>query len=182
MSDLRTWQAKSLANLMKGGPVCQHAARYIVANGVEIGFARQSTSARWTLDGKIELSSALYSPQTDPASPQALGSIVHEATHLEQGAALALTVAGEVGGWQAEYAARLELGQPIGDPRWRAVYATPQPPTRADLRRARREMLRMTGYRYLIWLLPLQPNLLTRVAAAVQQIIRARLKNQCRGS
>jgi len=168
MRDLRTWQAKSLASLLESGPVCQHAARYIIANDVEIGFARQSTSARWTLDGKLELSSAFYSLETDPASPQSLGSIVHEATHLEQGAALALTVAGEVGGWKAEYAARHELGQPIGDPHWEAVYSTPELPTRRDLRRARREMLQMTGYHYLIWLLPLRPNFLTRCVEAAQ--------------
>lgn len=170
MRDLRTWQAESLANLLAGGPVCQHAARYIIANGVEIGFARQSTSARWTLDGRIELSSAFYSLETDPASPQSLGSIVHEVTHLAQGVALALTVAGEVGGWKAEYAARQELGQPIGDPHWRAVYATPGVPSKDDLRQARREMLRMAGYRYLIWLLPLQPNFITRCAETVQTI------------
>ncbi|RLC96255.1 MAG: hypothetical protein DRI77_08840 [Chloroflexi bacterium] len=171
MRDLRTWQAESLANLLAGGPVCQHAARYIIRNSVEIGFARQSTAARWTLGGKIELSSAFYSLETDPASPASLGSIVHEATHLEQGAALALTVAGEVGGWRVEYEARRELGRPIGDPHWGAVYTTPEIPTRGDLRQARREMLRITSYRYLIWLLPLQPNLVTRGVEAVQTIL-----------
>jgi len=172
MRDLRMWQAESLASLLEGGPVCQHAAQYIIRNSVEIGFARQSTAARWTLDGKIELSSAFYSLETDPANPQSLGAIVHEATHLEQGTALALTVTGEVGGWKAEYAARLELGQPIGDPHWRAVCTTPEPPTRGDLRQARREILRMTGYRYLIWLLPLQPNFLTRCVEAAQTVLR----------
>ena len=171
MRDLRMWQVESLANLLAGGPVCQHAARYIIANNVAIGFARQSTSARWNLNGRIKLSSPFYSLETDPASPQSLGSIVHEATHLEQGAALALSVAGEVGGWKTEYKARLELNAPIRNPHWAAVARTPDSPTGHELRQARREMLQMTGHRYLVWLLPLRPNFWTRFVEVVQGIV-----------
>jgi hypothetical protein len=167
------WRDAVLNHLMQGGPVCRRAARYVVANNVKIGFSRQSTSAKWTLSGHIELSSDFYplGIKTHPANRQLLGGVVHEATHLEQGTALALSVAGEVGGWKAEYKARLELGAPIQDPHWKAVALTPDPPSLHDLRQARREMLLMTGYRYLVWLLPLRPNLGTRAIAAVQRMI-----------
>ncbi len=171
MRDLQTWRTEALANLTIGSVVCQHAAHYITANDVEIRFARQSTAARWTLKGNIELSSRLYSLETDPADPRPLGSIVHEAAHLEQGAALALSVAGEVEGWKTEYSARAELNVPIRNPHWAAVVHTPDPPTDHELRQARREMLQMTGYRYLVWLLPLRPNLWTRLVEAIQRAI-----------
>lgn len=181
--DSQAWQDKVLRNLKRGGPVCQHTAQYILDNNVEIGFARQSTSARWTLREKIELNPKLYSLETEPDSPtdavypQLLGTTIHEATHLEQGVALALSVEGEVGGWKAEYNARAELGDPITDSHWKAVALIPDFPTDAvyppdqDLRRARSEMLKMAGWGYLIWLLPLRPNFWTRLVATFQRIV-----------
>jgi len=168
---LQAWRDEVLESLKRGGPVCQHAAQYILDNNVEIGFARQSTSARWTLREKIELNPKLYSLETEPDSPKLLGTTTHEATHLEQGAALALSVEGEVGGWKAEYSARAELGDPITDSHWRAVALTPDFPTDQDLRRARSEMLEMAGWGYLIWLLPLRPNFWTRLVGRIQRVI-----------
>lgn len=165
------WRNAVLESLTRGGPVCQHAAQYIIENNTEIGFARQSTSARWTLRRNIELNPALYSPKTTPASPHLLGAVVHEATHLEQGAALALSVEGEVGGWKAEYDARVELNVLITNPHWKAVALVSEAPTDQALRHARSEMLQMTGYRYLVWLLPLRPNFWTRLVASFQRVV-----------
>jgi hypothetical protein len=151
-----------LANLRAGGPVCQRAAEYIARHDVRIGFAKQGTGARWTLDGRIELNPRYYPPDISPADPRLLGAIVHEATHLEQGPALALSVEGEVEGWRAELEARAELGDPIPGTYWQRLTSIPGPPTDQDLREARAEMLRVAGRRYLIWLLPLRPNGLTR--------------------
>jgi hypothetical protein len=151
------WRAQVLENLDRAGPICRGVAHYLRQHQVEIGFADQSTGARWTVDGRIEMSAARYSYATDPADPALLGSVVHEATHLAQGQRLALSVEGEVGGWKAEFRARQELGRPIKDRHWKVVAETPDAPTVADLRRARTEMLQMTGRRYLIWLLPLRP-------------------------
>ncbi|MCX7680869.1 MAG: hypothetical protein N2508_02690 [Anaerolineae bacterium] len=163
--DLQRWQQAMLESLEQGGPVCQHAAQYIRERNVRIGFARQSTGARWTLSGKIELNPRYYPPEAGPVNPYLLGAIVHEATHLEQGIALALTVWGEVGGWRADYRAVAELHAPIQNVHWQTVAATPEPPTDDDLRRARRAMLAMAGWRYLVWLLPLRPNWWTRLLA-----------------
>jgi hypothetical protein len=174
LESVDVWRKDVLENLMKGGLVCQCAAQYVTENNVKIGFSKQSTTAaKWTLDGHIKLSSTLYplGTGTDPANRQMLGGVVHEATHLEQGAALALSVAGEVGGWKSEYEARVELGAPIRNSHWKAVALTPDDCTDQDLRQARREMLQMAGYRYLVWLLPLRPNLWTRLVGAVQRMV-----------
>lgn len=170
----RAWQDAILEHLTQGGPICQHAAQHIAANGIAIGFSRQkATAARWTFDRRIELSLKYYPARTkcDPASPRLLGAVVHEAAHLEQGMALALSVAGEVSGWKAEYDARIELGTPIQNAHWKAVALTPETCSTQDLRRARSEMLQMTGYWYLVWLLPLRPTLLTHLVERVQKIV-----------
>ncbi|MEA3341479.1 MAG: hypothetical protein U9R15_16065 [Chloroflexota bacterium] len=176
MRDLRVWRTQVLESLMASGPICRHAAHYIIENNVEIGFARQSTAARWTLKGSIEPSSNLFSLATDPMETRLLGVIVHEVAHLEQGAALALSVAGEVEGWRTEHNARLELNAPIRNPHWAAVARTPDSPTDRELRQARREILQMTGYRYLVWLLPLRPNFWTRFVEAMQRNIWGRTR------
>ena len=167
------WRDAVLENLAQGETVCQRAAQYIVENEIEIGFSRQKTGARWTLNRNIELSSANFPKHmgTSPTNSIMLGFIVHEAVHLEQGAALALSVKGELDAWQAQRKARKELGHPIKeDAHWQALAvltgSTPQ-----DLRQARREMLQRQGYRYLIWLLPLRPNFWTRLVASWQKIL-----------
>lgn len=163
MKSWQEWRIETIVDrLLQGGPVCRHAADYILGHDVRIGFARQSTGGRWTLGGDIELNPEYCSPATDPEGAQLLGLVVHEAAHLEQGAALALSVAGEVLGWKAEYAARSELRAPLTNPHWRTIVRILDPPSDHDLRLARAEMLKVAGRRYLIWLLPLRPNFWTR--------------------
>ncbi len=164
MTDVQAWRAAVLANLAAGGPVCRRAAQYIEAHNVPIGFSRQKSSgARWTWRGAIELSSLYFSLATDPADKTLLGAIVHEAVHLEQGVALALTVEGELLAWKAELEALEELGVRAKRRRWEAVAKMPDQPSADDLRRTRAEMVRIAGWRYLIWLLPLHPTFWTRL-------------------
>lgn len=80
----------------------------------------------------------------------------------------------EVAAWRAEFEARRELNAPIADEHWRAVALTPEPPSDDDLRRARAEMLQMAGYRYLVWLLPLRANRLTRLVERLQAVMTRR--------
>lgn len=175
-SPILEWRASVVERLSQGGPICRHAAQYLMQNDVPVGFAPQSTGARWTLAGRIELSAGHYSAQSDPRQAQLLGAVVHEVYHLEQGPEMALTVAGEVEGWRVEFRAREELGDPIRNAHWEAVANIPEPPADHDLRYARREMLRMAGRRYLIWLLPLRPNRLTALAGRVIRFTR-RIRN-----
>jgi hypothetical protein len=167
-TEVRVWRAAVLEALQRGGPVCRHAAQYILDQDVRIGFSRQGTGGRWTLRGEIELSSSYYSLATDPGDARLLGAVVHEATHLEQGAALALSVQGEVGAWKAEYEALTELRASPACPHWKAVALSSREPASLSLREARSRILRRTGHRYLIWLLPVRPNLWTRLVARVQ--------------
>jgi len=170
--DAQQWRAAVLDHLERGGPVCRRAAAYIRQHDVPIGFARQTTGARWTLRGAIELKSPPCSLQTSPADPWVLGIIVHEATHLQQGVARALSVEGEVEAWKAEQAARAELRAPLQDsPHLQAVALTPDAPTKRDLRQARAAMLAHAGWRYLVWLLPYRSSVWTRLIAAVSRVI-----------
>ncbi|HHN93725.1 MAG TPA: hypothetical protein ENK17_03075 [Anaerolineae bacterium] len=160
------WHAGVLARLRAAGPYCRHAAEFIAAHKIRIGLSRQRTGARWTLDGRIELHPATHCL----SDPHLLTLIVHEATHLEQGAAYALTVAGELDGWRAQYHAYTEPGLAVADPHWQELVRLPQIPSTADLRRARALMLASAGRGYLIWLLPLRPNPLTRLVGRAQRM------------
>lgn len=150
-----------MALLAGAGPTCQHAAQVILRKGTRIGFAEQSRSgAKWTLKGEIQLAPGIYSFREVDA--RLLGAVVHEATHLEQGLFLRLSVQGEVRGWAAEFRAREELekagfGPAISDPHWRNIADLPVSLTDRQLRYARSEMLAYDP-RYLIWLLPLRPG------------------------
>jgi len=169
---LQLWREAAVERLADAGPVCRRAAEYVEGNDVRIDLVSQPTGARWRLSGGIELNPNHCSAMLAPLDPQALGFIVHEATHLEQGIALALSVQGEVEAWRKHFQARAELGIPILDPHWLVVAQTAAVPTDDDLRKARREMLEMTGYRYLIWLLPLRPNPLLRLLERLVEVMR----------
>ncbi len=175
-----TWRNAILEHLEKSGPVCRHAAQYMRENDIEIGFGKQKTGARWTLEGNIDMNPEWFPArmETNPTDAIMLGLIVHEAKHLEQGTALALSVQGELGGWQAQYKAHIELGSPIEeDEHWKAINTLDER-TSKKLRQARREMLRKEGFGYLIWLLPLRANLLTHVVAKFYSISRERISEK----
>jgi RHS repeat-associated protein len=161
VNSLEEWREAIVTLLMNAGPICQHAAQVILERDVQIGFAAQPHSgARWTLSGDIELAPDMYS--FADVSAELLGAIAHEATHLEQGLFLRLSVEGEARGWTAEFGAREELEQAglggrILDPHWENIAGLPTSLTDRDLRYARSEMLAYdSGYR--IWLAPLRPE------------------------
>jgi hypothetical protein len=160
------FRRRVVSNLARGGNACRNAADYLIRNDTRIGFSRQvGTGARWTAGGDIELNSKSFSPDGDPGDPRLLAAVVEEAKHLEQGPALALTVKGEVKGWQARAAAWEELvGNKVTGRYWRIVIGTPENPSPEDLRRARaaiRAIVRTPHY--MIWALALQPNWVTRL-------------------
>ena len=170
------WRETLLANLAQGGKVCQNAAEYIADHNVAIGFSQQSTGARWTLDGCIDLNEQYYSLKTDPADPRMLAIVVHEARHLEQGFGRALSVEGELEAWQTQYRALEELGRPIRGAHWDALMRLSPPLNRKDLRAAASTMRKAAGgWRYLIWLLPLRPKkVLATIVGGVSKLKRKR--------
>lgn len=160
-ANLVKWREDIVTLLKDAGPTCRHAAQVIVERGAPVGFAKQPRSgAKWTLRGEIQLSTETYS--IPEINARLLGAVVHEATHLEQGLLLRLSVEGEVRGWAAEFQARQELekaglGPAISDPHWQNIASLPAFPADRQLRYARSEMLAYDP-RYLIWLLPLRPG------------------------
>ena len=163
--DALVWRYEVLDNLQGAGPVCQHAEQYIVNNNVQFVFASSSTWAAWTLDRNIKLDTPRYSLNTSPADVFMLSLIVHEAWHLEQGPLLALSVLGELGAWQIQHDALVELGEPYPKKILKnadLIRMLPSPldgPVSIDvLMLAQGLMLDSQGWGYLIWLLPLRPG------------------------
>ena len=167
--DQQAWQIEVLASLLNAGPICQHAAQYIMDNGVEFTFGQQLASgAAWTVAGNIQLNSKNYSLKTASTDDAwMLSLIVHEAKHLEQGAPFSgvpLSVEGELEAWQTQYQAMVELANNgIGTAPRRGTHFynighLPSNPTDRDLRVARSEMIAHQGgpLNYLVWVLPLR--------------------------
>ena len=95
-----------------------------------------------------------------------LSLIVHEAWHLEQGVFLALSVLGELEGWQLQYdALKGELGDNplVYNKNWDKIRNLPSPlsgPVSDDvLWKAEMLILETQDWRhYWIWALPLRPG------------------------
>ena len=149
---------------MNAGPYGQHAAEYLIANNVQLGFRKQKTGAMWWIDRNIYLSSNSYSLQTNPNNnPYMLSLIAHEAKHLEQGPVVALSVYGELEAWQLQHEVYKDL---MGDPKaslgteWDELSALPLNYSRSNLEEASGLMKGIGGPEYHIELLPSYPALM----------------------
>jgi len=160
------WTYQALANLSDAGPVCQHAANYIINNNVTIFFGwRPWGGAFWTSAGRVGLNSRYYSTNSSPEEIGTLALIVHETKHLEQGFDLALSVEGELQAWQIEIDAFLELKpqkkiEEFSEQK-QALYGFPRWPTRLtddQLHQAADLMFSDQHGAYPIYLLPLRPE------------------------
>ncbi len=88
-----------LARLDETGEAGRAAREYIRHRRVRVRLRRQSTGARWTPFGNIELS-----PTQLGNEAYALSLVVHEVCHLKQGILSALSVRGELEAWQEQFA------------------------------------------------------------------------------
>jgi hypothetical protein len=129
-------------------------------NDIELTFKEQSTGAKWE-PGSIGLDTGYSQHVGDTLKgaidPNGLALIAHEATHLEQGAMMALSVRGELEGWQVQYQVNTDLGgQPL-EPRqpWDEIARLPLSSDVDNLIQARKLMIDAAGWGYLVWLLPL---------------------------
>lgn len=116
--DPQAWRQQLLANMRRAGPLGQQAADYIERERVVLGFRPQDTGALylpWWWPGKgfprrrIYLDADVFSLETPPDNPAAICLTIHEAVHLQQGLVRALSVAGELEAWQAQYRAHEAL-------------------------------------------------------------------------
>lgn len=152
--------AQVLYNLGNCGPQGRAALDFLEAHKTRLGFHAQSTGARWTPRGGIQLHPRYARHAAD--DPYALSLIVHEVRHLQQGMLTALSVYGELDAWQLQFSTLNDLrGRYDLDPeRERLIVelmALPLNWDRTALQRARSLMRAFAGKRYRIDLLPLYP-------------------------
>jgi hypothetical protein len=153
-----TWVDDVLHKLAGAGPEGEKAVAFIQARRVKIGFRRQgeATGAMWWLDGNLYLNPAAYSDTTDPDDAYMLSLIAHEAMHLQQGLVTALSVFGELQGWQAGFRVLKALDPAQIVPVLDEILALPLNWDRAVLNRAADLMVQYDpGYQ--IHRLPLYP-------------------------
>jgi hypothetical protein len=149
-----------LDDLAEAGPQGREAADFIKVSGVRVGLAAQPTGARWRLGARIELHPRFaHEPQLET---YALGLIIHEVRHLQQGPVMALSVYGELEAWRSQfyfmksrtghYSELVDKDQIIG-----RLMALGRGWDRQALRAGRELMRLYAGRQYRVDLLPLYP-------------------------
>jgi hypothetical protein len=172
------WELAALAKLKKGGRVGARAVKYVAANKVKLGFAKQTTGAKWTVQGMlvgpqvIELNTAQALGVRSGKDAWTISLIAHEAKHYEQGLTTALSVYGELEAWQLQMKVLRELGAPPTHPSLLAIEKLKLSHDEAVLKEAARLMKEYhSGYR--IDLLPLNPVGLASVMGSLSKLVKA---------
>ena len=153
------WQDSLFENLAQIGEDGQAAAAFLRARKTKVNFhrARPNVGAFWTGFGNICLNSRRYSYESTLTDPYLLSLILHEARHLRQGLAVALSVYGELEAWQLQFRAyQLLAGKTPGNS-ISELLSLPMNWDRTALRRARDLMQTYAGRGYRVDLLPLYP-------------------------
>ena len=147
-----------LTRLATTGEAGEAAHAFMREHRVRLRLRTQSTGARWTLFGNIELSPSLAEGEDDA---YALSLIIHEVHHLKQGWHKALSVFGELEAWQVQFAYLKSLTKKYSpSPQHEALITelmSLSPSNREHLKRARVLMQSFAGKKYRIDLLPLFP-------------------------
>ena len=156
------WLGQLLENLGRCGPTGETALRYLKEHKVRIGLRDQTTGARWTVRGAIQLHPRFAEAASD--APYPLSLIVHEIRHLQQGWITSLSVYGELEAWQVQFAFLKSITgryhpEPDRDEILGQIMSLPLNWDRAALEEARRLMQVYAGQGYRIDLLPLYPIL-----------------------
>ena len=157
MTDTNPRLDSLLVRLGATGEAGEAARRYLCERRVKVRVRKQSSGARWTLFGNIELSPS-YADENDP---YALSLLVHEVEHLKQGPVKALSVQGELEAWQIQFEYLKSLTKRYSPvPQHEAIITelmSLSPSNREHLKRARALMQQFAGKKYRIDLLPLYP-------------------------
>jgi len=153
----RDWLAEALLTLLNAGSTSRHAAEFIITNEVEIntmdfGLWQQGMGVRYSLNGDIKMRADRVS-WSDSVNKGQLTGLVHEAKHLEQGRAIALSQLGEVQGWYIQAKAADELNVDLGFiPLEVMIWGAD--PTESNFEDASQAIIDGQGRGYLFWLLP----------------------------
>jgi hypothetical protein len=146
---------------LNAGEAGRHAANYILDNNVHISFRNQLWGGGgWGLDGNITLDDSLENKTDDPFL---VGLVAHEAYHLEQGPAWALSKIGEIEAWKLGFAVQRDfshqeligISKKIADLDLDNAYDDPQPAI--DLIHKYNEVADDPVYNFMFNLLPKYP-------------------------
>jgi hypothetical protein len=135
------------------------AVQFILNNKTKIGFkrVRPNVGAFWTLFGNIRLNSLYYTYDTPMDDLRIRTLIIHEARHLQQGIATALSVYGELDAWQLEFRIYHRIKGNYPHPSIAELMALPLEYDRVVLKKAASLMQTYAGKGYRADLLPLFP-------------------------
>lgn len=172
------WEVNALTMLKNGGKTGARAVKYVTDKKVKLGFAKQTTGAKWTVQGMligpqvIELSEKQAAAVRTGKDPWTISLIAHEAKHYEQGLAKALSVYGELEAWQLQLKVLRELGAPPTHPALLAIEKLKLSHDEPVLKRAAR-LMKKYDPAYRIDLLPLNPLSLGSVMGSLGDLLRA---------
>ncbi len=135
------------------------AMQYIRTHKTKIGFkrVRSNVGAFWTIFGNIRLNSLYYTYDTPMDDLRIRTLIIHEARHLQQGIATALSVYGELDAWQLEFGIYHRIKGNYPHPSIAELMTLPLEYDRAVLKKAVSLMQMYAGKGYRADLLPLFP-------------------------
>lgn len=158
VTSYEAWRANVLLYLWQAGPRGQWAADYIIEHNIQFSFDHppsyaSDTGAQWTVGGHINLSAHSYSLDSPTSDDFMLSLIAHEAFHLAQGPAKALSVVGEVEAYKYQNEVWKELtGGFQGDyvhPSWKGlVDFTLNESSRENIRQAEELLIEAGGSHY----------------------------------
>jgi len=153
------WVDTLLSRVCEVGDEGQAAMQYIRTHKTKIGFkrVRPNVGAFWTIFGNIRLNSMYYTYDTPMDDLRIRTLIIHEARHLQQGIATALSVYGELDAWQLEFGIYHRIKGNYPHPSIAELMTLPLEYDRAALKKAVSLMQTYAGKGYRADLLPLFP-------------------------
>lgn len=153
------WVDSLLDRVCEVGDEGLAAMQYIRTHKTKIGFkrVRPNVGAFWTIFGNIRLNSLYYTYDTPMDDLRIRTLIIHEARHLQQGIATALSVYGELDAWQLEFGIYYRIKGNYPHPSIAELMTLPLEYDRSVLKKAVSLMQTYAGKGYRADLLPLFP-------------------------
>ena len=135
------------------------AVQFLRTRKTKVNFkkVRPNIGAFWTIFGNIRLNSHYYTYETPLDDLRIKTLIIHEARHLQQGLATALSVYGELDAWQLEFGIYYRVRGRYPHPAIAELMTLPLVYDRAVLKKAVMLMQAYAGKGYRADLLPLYP-------------------------
>lgn len=155
----QVWKENLLEAVTELGEEGRLAVEFLRTRKTRIGFkqVRPNVGAFWTVFGNIHLNSRYYTYETPLDDLRIKTLIIHEARHLQQGLATALSVYGELDAWQLEFGIYHRIRGKYPHPAVAELMTLPLAYDRRVLKKAADLMQAYAGKGYRVDLLPLFP-------------------------